>query len=182
MVVAVTGGAASGKSEFAERVCLALGGRVTYVATMQPFGEDARRRIARHLALREGKGFATVEQYLNIGALADAKLAADTLLIECMSNLTANEMFAPGGASGNAAERILTGLERLSEAYSNLVVVTNDIGGDGIAYDEGTMRYIEQLGQLNQGLFRLADLGYEVFCGIPTVISRRPGIDLEVGK
>ena len=180
MIVAITGGTASGKSEFAEKVCLALGGRVAYVATMQPFGEDARRRIARHLALREGKGFATVEQYRDIGALAERGLAADTLLIECMSNLTANEMFEPGGQQEHAAELILAGIGRLAGAYPNLVIVTNDIGGDGITYGEGTAKYIKQLGQLNQGLFQLADMGYEVVCGIPVCLCRRSGADLEV--
>lgn len=180
MVIAVTGGAASGKSAFAEKLCLSLGGRVAYIATMRPFGEDAQRRIARHLALREGKGFATVEQYRDIGALADREIAADTLLIECLSNLTANEMFEPEGGQEHAAQRILSGIKRLIAAYQNLVIVTNDIGGDGIAYEEGTTRYIEQLGLLNQRLFQLADLGYEVVCGIPVCLCQRPGADLEV--
>lgn len=98
MVILIIGGSASGKSEFAERICTLTGGQVAYIATMQPFGKDAQYRIARHLKLRERKGFLTVEQYTDIAKLRNAlRNRAQTLLIECMSNLCANEMFAPEG-------------------------------------------------------------------------------------
>ena len=56
MLVLVTGGAASGKSELAERiVCeLAKGKPMLYVAAMETEGEEAQKRIARHRALRAG--------------------------------------------------------------------------------------------------------------------------------
>ena len=56
MFTLVIGGSASGKSEYAERHVLSLStpektspqfGNRIYIATMQPFGEDARARIAR---------------------------------------------------------------------------------------------------------------------------------------
>ena len=43
----VFGGAACGKSAFAEGLCCARGGRVLYVATMERAGADAEARIER---------------------------------------------------------------------------------------------------------------------------------------
>ena len=66
MLVLVAGGAASGKSEHAEKIVCARAHSKLYLATMQPFGKSARARIARHRKLREGKGFYTVERSLDL--------------------------------------------------------------------------------------------------------------------
>ena len=60
MLIYVSGGSGSGKSAFAEDLVVQSGVRKrVYLATMEPFGEDAAQRIARHRALRRGKGFVT---------------------------------------------------------------------------------------------------------------------------
>ena len=71
MLCLVIGGSASGKSEYAERHVCALPGRRIYAATMQPFGEEGRQRIARHRKLREGKGFVTIEVPADLGGLIE---------------------------------------------------------------------------------------------------------------
>ena len=64
----VTGGSASGKSEYAENLAaeLSRGVSLYYIATMEPYGEEAGKRIRRHRRLREAKGFQTIECYRNI--------------------------------------------------------------------------------------------------------------------
>ena len=55
MFTLVVGGAASGKSEYAEQLILRAGALPRYyVATMEPFGAEARARIARHRARKSG--------------------------------------------------------------------------------------------------------------------------------
>ena len=62
MVLLVLGGAASGKSQYAEdRVLQFPGENRVYVATMECFDEESRQRIQRHRNMRAGKGFQTVE-------------------------------------------------------------------------------------------------------------------------
>ena len=48
-----------------------------------------------------------------------------------------------------------------------MIVVTNEIFSDGIAYPRETMDYIQTLGRLNARLAQWADGVVEVFCGIP---------------
>lgn len=48
MLAFIAGGAASGKSAWAESLAMALGGRKCYIATMEPFGEEAEIRIQHH--------------------------------------------------------------------------------------------------------------------------------------
>lgn len=172
MIVLVTGGAASGKSELAEHiVCrLADGAPMLYVAAMETEGEEAQRRIARHRALRAGKGFTTLEhskQFASISVPNGYRAA----LFECMSNAVANEIFSPEGAGDGCEQSILTGIGRLAMSCEHVVIVTNDVFTDGKTYDADTMDYLRRLGQLNCELAQRADTVVESVCGIPVLLK-----------
>ncbi len=137
MLILVTGGSASGKSAHAERLlCEHAAGSRLYLATMQPFGAAAQKRIARHRALRQGKRFETVECPLNLAGL-ELSRRYDGILLEDLGNLLANELFAPAGAKDAAFGSILAGIERLQDCCETLVIVTNEIFSDGPALPGG---------------------------------------------
>ena len=173
MIVVVTGGSGSGKSEYAEGIVTRFaegeGLKLYYIATMRPFGDEGRRRVERHRKLRAGKGFETVERYTDLKGLELEDRTA--VLLECMSNLAANEMFEPGGAGERTVEEILDGVDALARQCRHLVIVTNDIFSDGITYDEMTSLYQERLGRINQEIVKMADQAFEVVCGIPIVLK-----------
>ena len=53
MMTLVVGGAASGKSEYAEGLVLASAcQKRIYIATMEPFDEECLRRIEKHRVMR----------------------------------------------------------------------------------------------------------------------------------
>ena len=62
MEALVYGGAASGKSRYAEDLLCALSGEGPriYLATMEAMDEESRARVRRHRALRQNKGFSTL--------------------------------------------------------------------------------------------------------------------------
>ena len=169
MFVLIIGGSGSGKSEYAENLAAAYGRReelpLFYIATMQPWGEEGRKRVLRHHKLRAGKGFETIEQYVDLKSF---KLPAKgVVLLECLSNLTANEMFGEGGIRKDSFAEVVQGVQALRDQCRHLVVVTNDIFCDGAAYDETTRQYQRCLGAINAELSREADQVTEVVCGIP---------------
>lgn len=168
MLIVLTGGAATGKSAHAERILcerVPEGERI-YVATMQPFGEVAERRIRRHHALRAARGFVTHERYTDLAGL-ELERSYGGVLLECMSNLTANECFSPDGAGFDGAEeQILRGIAHLQTQCKLLVIVTNEIFSDGEDYTPETERYIELLGRINRRLADMADVYAESVCGI----------------
>ena len=171
----IIGGAASGKSEYAEGCVMALGGDKVYLAAMKPFGDEARRRIERHRKLRAGKGFETIEQYTGIGDAAPA-LKDKTVLVECMSNLTANEIYDPEGAGKAMAKKaILDGVSQLQASCRHLVIVTLDVFEDGIAYDEETEVFRQMLADVNRQLAAMADQVTRVVYGIPVTIKESRG-------
>lgn len=163
----VYGGSGSGKSAVAEGIIeqLAPCGERIYLATMEPFGADAEERIARHRLMRAKKGFATVERYTDLGGLSlPAGCAA---LLECLGNLAANELFSAKGAGEHAHNVVARDLAALGEQCAHLVVVSNDIGSDGVDYPAETKGYQRLLGSVNRGFAAECDAVIEVVCGIP---------------
>lgn len=192
MIHLVTGGSGSGKSEYAES--LVVSGKrqmlempfmsekengqsmgthsYLYIATMQPFGEEAQKRIARHHALRKGKGFDTIECYRDLEHLQIP--GNEGVLLECISNLAANELFSEDGKMRDikaAQERILRGIEHISTQTERLVIVTNEIGSDIETYSEETRQYISLVGNVNRQISRMADKVTEVVYGIAVPVK-----------
>lgn len=174
MMVVVTGGSGSGKSAFAEDTVLGFGEHPRfYIATMYPFDEESHKRIARHRAMRAEKNFETVECYTGLKNLNFPKDAV--VLLECMSNLTANEMFQENGAGENTVAEVIEGVKHLKDMVGNLVIVTNEIFSEAAAYEGETETYQSYLGAINVEMARMADSVVEVVYGIP-VYHRKAGV------
>lgn len=166
MLHIVTGGSGSGKSAYAESCILEFQGENRiYIATMFPFDEESHARIRRHRKMRKEKSFSTIECYTG---LEHVEVDADAdVLLECMSNLTANEMYQESGAGVHTVDAILRGVDCLARQCRNLVIVTNEVFSAGITYDPDTMRYLAYLGEINRRLGERADRVTEVVYGIP---------------
>ena len=172
MLTIVTGGSGSGKSAFAEDKVLAFGeAQRVYIATMHPFDEESHKRIERHRKMRAGKGFETVECYTG---LKDVKLPSGcVVLLECMSNLVANEMFEEQGAHEQTVKDIISGIDELVRQAAHVVIVTNEIFSDAVVFDKEMASYLEYLGKINQAVALRADEVVEVVYGIPVEIKSK---------
>ena len=164
MLSLILGGAASGKSAFAEALAASHPGTLIYLATMEPFGPEAGVRVAKHRQARRGKGFRTVERYMDLAGLI---LPPDaSVLLEDLGNLTANERFRPDGGGLPA---VLAGLDRLAARCRDLTVVSNEVFSGGRDYGEETLAYLRDLAEANRRLAARADLVAELVCGMPDV-------------
>ena len=178
MMILVTGGSGSGKSAFAEDCIVAFGNaRRIYIATMYPFDEESRKRVKRHQAMRQGKGFDTLECYTDLSRASVPK--GTTILLECMSNLVANEMFQENGAHENTVKAVVDGVEFLQKQTENLVIVTNEIFSEAAEYQGDTKLYQEYLGMINQKLSDMADEVVEVVYGIPVYQKKYKASDVD---
>ena len=178
MMTLIIGGSGSGKSAYAEdyMVSISEDRKKYYIATMQIYDEEGKRKVERHRMLRGGKGFSTIEQPVDIGKAAEKMEAEDrTALLECVSKLTANEMFAGEvpGTEEVITEKIVGGIAVLNRELTHLVIVSNNVFEDGNVYDKTTMAYIRAMGRINQKLAEMADEVVEVVVGIPIVIKNK---------
>ncbi len=181
MIIFVYGGSGSGKSAFAEEISSHYGGSEKYyVATMKVFDEEGKERVAKHRRQREGRNFKLIEKPVLIESvctdLAQEKAAGKKifLLIECLSNLVANEMFSDGCiiSAEKVADSVVKGLTEVFESADDVVVVSNNVFEDGIGYDDSVCEYMHALGKINEWMCRKADKSYEVVVGIPLEIKK----------
>lgn len=188
MIHMVTGGSGSGKSAYAEdwilkkqkeNLALQFGREfeedmlpLLYIATMIPYGEEAKKKIERHHRLRAGKGFITVERYTD---LKNLEIPANSgILLECVSNLAANELYRADGTMKERKEtldQIMEGIRHLSQETCCLTIVTNEVHSDINGYSQETEMYRDLLGIANQRIAELADRVTEVVYGIPVCIK-----------
>ena len=179
MMTVITGGSGSGKSAYAEKYTVqlsALSGecRRYYLATMQVFDSEGQKKVERHRKQRSKLQFQTIEQPVEIQQALEQITPPGCVLLECISNLTANEMFAgevPAAAEA-VVEKVVSGIRKLKEHTTHLVIVTNNVFEDGILYEETTMAYIRAMGMINQRMAELADEVIEVVVGIPVVMKK----------
>ena len=174
----IIGGSGSGKSAYAEdyMVSISEDRKKYYIATMQIYDEEGKRKVERHRMLRGGKGFSTIEQPIDIGKAAEKMEDGErTALLECISNLTANEMFLGEipGTEEVITEKIVGEIAVLNRELTHLVIVSNNVFEDGNVYDKTTMAYIRAMGRINQKLAEMADEVVEVVVGIPIVIKAK---------
>ena len=113
------------------------------------------------------KGFETLEVPYALQQLELTKpMQSGCALLECMSNLVANELFCPQGSGEQTEEAVLRGVERLVSGCAQVVIVTNELFSDGMQYDPSTEHYLRILGRINCRLAQMADRVYEVVAGI----------------
>lgn len=202
MMELVTGGSGSGKSAYAEEALCGPAsspdrgqgnetgtqqdGQRYYIATMPSWDKETEKKIAKHRAMRAGKGFCTLEWYTDFEERLERAdcpgMEGADILVECLSNLTANEMYMEGGAGKNTADAVIRGILCLRDRCRNLVVVTNDVFSES-AEDSPEMRiYKETLGRINCALAEASDRVAEVVCGIPCTVKPETGRETEEEK
>ena len=190
----VTGGAASGKSAFAEELSRSMprDGKLFYVATMywDRTDPETQERVLRHRRQRCGKGFETIERERRIAGLTDWLRPGDVMLLEDLSNLLANEMFPwweesegepdlfrkksrfreDGGAAFSQfiEEKIVKPVVEMYRSGISVVAVGSSITEEiPREMDYSTALYIKGLMQIQREIGQTADQVYEVVCGIP---------------
>ena len=175
-IILCSGGARSGKSEFAERLALATAGQKAYVATGQAFDEEMIDRIKKHQE-RRGEIWNNFEVPLHLAKeWQNISQSADVILIDCLTMFTTNHMMAHGSIQGqqdaNQLEAsVLTELESLLASIKScedktVIFVTNEIGL-GIVPDNKLARYFRDIaGRVNRTVAAAADKLYLTISGV----------------
>nr|WP_295202789.1 bifunctional adenosylcobinamide kinase/adenosylcobinamide-phosphate guanylyltransferase [Veillonella sp.] len=171
-----SGGARSGKSEFAERLALATKGRKAYVATGQAFDEEMVDRIKKHQE-RRGDIWTNFEVPLYLAKeWQHISNAADVILIDCLTMFTTNHMMIHGSIQGQKdanrlEDAVLSELEALLHSITSsddktVIFVTNEIGL-GIVPDNKLARYFRDIaGRVNRTVATVADKLYLTISGV----------------
>jgi len=172
----IVGGARSGKSAHAERLALASGLPVTYVATARLGGDsEFAERVAHHRARRPAH-WRLVEAPLDLaGALDAAAAPGHCVLIDCLTLWLANLLCPPEDvpAPDDWRAPIDAFAAACERAQGSVIVVSNEIGFGVVPLGAATRQYVDELGRLNQRIAALADRATLVVAGLTVALKER---------
>lgn len=160
MITLVVGGAKSGKSMFAQDLAKSVekeSGKLYYVATMNPYDLEDLKRIENHLKEREGYGFFTIEECINMKKVSEIIKENDTVLIDSITSIVTNSMFKGNEFFKEVSDEIIDGLKSIINTKCNLVLVSDYLFSDSIIYDCYSESFRKELGIINRELAKLSD-------------------------
>ena len=161
----ISGGCKNGKSFYAQRIAKKSGVPLYYIATMIPHDSEDDARILRHRDECDGWGFETIECGSDILSCLDHADPNGSFLLDSVTALLSNEMFAPDGFHPEAAEKIANELCEFVRKAPNTVLVSDFIYSDAAIYDDWTETYRRGLAQIDRALAKACDCVIEVVNG-----------------
>ena len=172
MISIVTGGARSGKSEFAESL---IKGDAVYIATAENYDDEMDLRIKKHVKRRDESGikWRTVECLKNFDGLSGEE---KYVLFDSLGVFVSNIMFSKTAddlSDKSIEETILVvrkELEKLldwaRENDKELVIVTDEVGMSIIPESKVARVYRDLIGTINKEVAAKCDRAYFVCMGL----------------
>ncbi|MBR5407800.1 MAG: bifunctional adenosylcobinamide kinase/adenosylcobinamide-phosphate guanylyltransferase [Lachnospiraceae bacterium] len=176
MITLVIGGPDSGKSLFAESLADTVNYvHKYYIATMKIADKDAEDRRKRHVKMREGKGFETLEIPYRIDDAVKFMQSPENsvVLLECAANLVGNAMheveWKEKLEQGKQKDEdvfichIVNLVTDLADKVGRLIVVSSEyeMTDAAVCEDAETQLYVKLLHAVNLKLLSIADRVYE---------------------
>ena len=172
MISIVTGGARSGKSEFAESL---IKGDAIYIATAENYDDEMDLRIKKHVKRRDESGikWRTVECLKNFDGLSGEE---KYVLFDSLGVFVSNNMFSKTAddlSYKSIEETILVVRKELEELLDwarendkELVIVTDEVGMSIIPESKVARVYRDLIGTINKEVAAKCDRAYFVCMGL----------------
>ncbi|RFU71408.1 bifunctional adenosylcobinamide kinase/adenosylcobinamide-phosphate guanylyltransferase [Peribacillus saganii] len=176
-MIFISGGVRSGKSSYAEKIAAKMakqkGRSLHYIACGHASDEEMALRIRHHRAERENSvpAWNTWEHSTNIHRLASRFDQQGIVLLDCLTTLLNNELFASEEEKWNLAafqedvfNMITIGIEAILNSCKYLIIVSNEVLNAPLT-DGVTFIYGKILGKLHQWAVDKADSAFLVEAG-----------------
>ncbi len=162
----VLGGAASGKSVWAERLVESHDLPMVYIATGRIFDAEVAEKVRIHKNRRDAR-WTTVDAPLDLGPALATVSNNQVVLIDCATMWLTNQMMEETDLE--AAH--LAMMAALRGCAAPWVIVSNEVG-HGIVPDNAlARRFREAQGRLNIALATEAELVVQVTAGLPQALK-----------
>ncbi len=155
------GGARSGKSSLAVDLGKRHDGDVCVIATAEPFDDDLRERIARHVA--ERPPWPTIEEPLDLAGALRSVPDGSLVIVDCVTVWMGNLFHHLDDAA--RAERTDAFVDALSARSDPTVVISNEVGMALVSEHDLGRRFTDALGQLNKAIATIADRSLLIVAG-----------------
>ena len=162
----VLGGAASGKSLWAEKMIESSGLDLIYLATGRVLDGEVKSRVKIHQERRDAR-WTTVEAPLDLQPALSQLTDKHAVLIDCATMWLSNHMMddLPLPPAQSALIAALRGCK------APWVIVSNEVGHGIVPDNKLARQFRDAQGRLNIALAAEADLAVQVIAGLPQVLK-----------
>lgn len=163
----VLGGARSGKSRFAERLCAGSGLDKVYVATGAAHDGEMAERIALHREQR-GPSWTTLEEQIDLTGVLTRECRPDrVVLVDCLTLWLSNLLFADKDLAHET--------QQLADAVAGLagpcLFVSNEVGMGIVPENRLSRSFRDAQGRLNQAMAGACRQVVFVAAGLPLLLK-----------
>lgn len=169
--VLVTGGARSGKSNYAQKRAEDIVGSKCFLATCPSIDSEMDQRIKNHKKERLGKGWDTIEEQLDITSILK-KSEYSLYLVDCLTLWVNNLVFEAEKKKVKITEKDIVVeckkiIKTVVNIQSHVFFVTNEVGMSVVPDNQSARYFRDMVGRCNQLIAEAADEVVLVSCGIP---------------
>lgn len=168
MIYFITGGERSGKSRYAQELALKLSDRPIYIATSRIWDKDFEKRVQRHKNGRDERWISMEEEKY----LSKIDLKNKVAVIDCVTLWLTNFYTDNKNDAVQSLEQAKAEFEKLLQAGSTLMVISNEIGMGVHAATETGRKFVELQGWMNQYIAEKSNKVILMVSGIPVVIKQ----------
>lgn len=170
-IIFITGGARSGKSNFAVKLASKAEGKIAFIATAIAVDEEMKRRIILHKESRP-KEWTTVEEPLDLAKAIESVSDHDVIIIDCITLYLSNLMF---NADLIDEELILDEVRKMIRSaksfHGTVIIISNELGMGIVPQNRIAREFRDIAGRANQIIADTANKVYVCFSGIPIQIK-----------
>lgn len=172
-IIMVTGGARSGKSEFAERYVLHYSPKCDYIATAEILDEEMAERVRLHRERRNDGRWLNHEAPYEAEKIFSA-LSEETgaVLFDCLTIYMANLFYGKNAPTGDFLSRcdyVYAKIDKLLDAARGcgkiVAFVSNEVGSGIVPDNQMAREYRDLAGWVNQRVAAAADHVYLCVAG-----------------
>lgn len=177
-LILVTGGARSGKSDYAQTRAEAIHGHHYFLATCPVIDSEMDARIARHRADRDTAIWQTIEEELDPTGVLQSLPHNSVCLLDCLTLWINNLMYEAERANYSFGENEMVVkadelCERADAFPGTLICVTNEVGLGVVPDNTKARLYRDLVGRSNRIIAAAADEVVLVSCGIAIHLKKK---------
>lgn len=166
-IILITGGARSGKSQYAEKLALSMSKNPVYVATAHVWDDEFRERVKKHQE-RRGPEWTNIEEEM---FLSRHDITGRVAVIDCVTLWCTNFFFQMQEAD-TALEALKAEFDKFTRnSDATFIFVTNEIGMGGVSDNALQRKFTDLQGWMNQYIASKADEVILMVSGIPVKVK-----------
>jgi adenosylcobinamide kinase / adenosylcobinamide-phosphate guanylyltransferase len=167
MIIFITGGTRSGKSNYAQQLALSLSNNPVYIATAKVWDDDFKERVKHHQNGRDER-WTNIEEQRNVAALAvDQRVC----VIDCVTLWLTNFFIDTKNDIEAALDLFKQQIDGLHQKEGTFIIISNEIGMGVHAENEIGRKFTDLQGWANQYAAMVAAKVVFMVSGIPMIVK-----------